>query len=135
MAASHQIQLLQANIMAATHSVLDGKRRSILMSAFRADSSISAIAQVSLLDMPQFSYNLNVYGGDVTFLPGLEVWLNSLLRDTVFQPLILPEGRTIPIAPGLQNAQVCAREIRRHHAEHIPCHKLVASADAQAQCF
>lgn len=63
--------------------------------------------QVSLLDMPQFSYNLNVYGGDVTFLPGLEVWLNSLLRDTVFQPLILPEGRTIPIAPGLQNAQVC----------------------------
>lgn len=57
--------------------------------------------------MPQFSYNLNVYGGDVTFLPGLEVWLNSLLRDTVFQPLILPEGRTIPIAPGLQNAQVC----------------------------
>ena len=58
--------------------------------------------------MPQFSYNLNVYGGDVTFLPGLEVWLNTLLRDTVFQPLILPEGRTIPIAPGLQNAQVCA---------------------------
>ena len=71
-----------------------------------ASSKPDAFSQVSFIEMPEFSYNLNVYGGDVTFLPGLEVWLNSLMREKVFQPLILPEGRTIPIAPGLQNAQV-----------------------------
>ncbi|KAK9865697.1 hypothetical protein WJX84_002675 [Apatococcus fuscideae] len=93
--------------------------------------------KVSLLDMPQFSYNLNVYGGDVTFLPGLEVWLNSLLQDTVFQPLILPEGRTIPIAPGLQNAQMPAGMLYLHivEAENVPRMDWLSPSDPYIQLW
>ncbi len=59
-----------------------------------------ACAQVSLVDPPDLSYALILQGGDITFLPGLEVFINSLIKDVILQPFIWPHGYTIPLAPG-----------------------------------
>lgn len=37
--------------------------------------------QVSLLEQPRLSYGLIVQGGDISFLPGLEAFINSVLRE------------------------------------------------------
>ncbi len=60
--------------------------------------------QVALVEPPDFSYGLVVQGGDLTFLPGLESWLNSFIKTSLLQPYILPDGVTVPLAPG------CGRE-------------------------
>lgn len=49
--------------------------------------------------MPKFNFNINVYGGDVTLLPGIEAWINAFIRDQVLRPFILPERITIPLVP------------------------------------
>ena len=41
--------------------------------------------QVSLLEQPQISYSLIVQGGDISFLPGLEVFINNVLREQVWR--------------------------------------------------
>ncbi|MCJ1425923.1 hypothetical protein MMC29_003824 [Sticta canariensis] len=56
--------------------------------------------KVSLVSQPEFSYNLSVQGGDITFLPGLEAFINSFVRETVLQPYILPEGFRLPLDAG-----------------------------------
>ncbi|KAK9824188.1 hypothetical protein WJX72_008409 [[Myrmecia] bisecta] len=56
--------------------------------------------QASLVEMPKFSFNINVYGGDVTLLPGIETWMNAFIRDQVLRPFILPERVIIPLVPG-----------------------------------
>lgn len=58
------------------------------------------------MEPPDFSYGLVIQGGDITFLPGLESWLNSFIKNAVLNPYILPDGVTIPLAPG------CGREVR-----------------------
>lgn len=58
------------------------------------------------MEPPNFSYGLVVQGGDITFLPGLESWLNGFIKTAVLQPYILPDGVTVPLAPG------CGREAR-----------------------
>ena len=58
------------------------------------------------MDAPEFAYSLNIQGGDVTFLPGLEAWLNNFIKSMVLGPYILPEGITIPIDPRATEAQV-----------------------------
>ena len=35
--------------------------------------------------MPDFSFDLQVLGGDVTLLPGLEAWLNSYVRHSLLR--------------------------------------------------
>lgn len=62
--------------------------------------------QVALVEPPDFSYGLVIQGGDITFLPGLESWLNSFIKTAVLQPYILPDGVLVPLAPG------CGREVR-----------------------
>ena len=52
-------------------------------------------AQVALVEPPDFSYGLVVQGGDLTFLPGLESWLNSFIKTSLLQPYILPDGVTV----------------------------------------
>ena len=39
--------------------------------------------QISFVSMPVFSFDLNMYGGDLTLLPGVELWLNQLIRQFV----------------------------------------------------
>ena len=64
------------------------------------------VAQVSLVEQPEFSYNLSVQGGDITFLPGLEVFINSFVRDAVLKPYVLPEGFRVPLEEA-QQMEVC----------------------------
>ena len=58
------------------------------------------------MEPPEFAYALKVQGGDISFLPGLEAWLNSIIKNVVLGPYILPEGITVPIDPESTNAQV-----------------------------
>lgn len=43
---------------------------------------ISAI-QVSFVGMPKYSFDLRVYGGNVRMLPGVQAYLNQLVRDSL----------------------------------------------------
>ena len=54
---------------------------------------------LSLVDFPEFGFDLTLYGGDVTLLPGLESFLSSVLRDFVIRPFVLP-GRFVFDLPG-----------------------------------
>lgn len=42
-------------------------------------------AQVAFVEMPSFSLNLTLYGGDVSFLPGLEAYLSSFVKDSILR--------------------------------------------------
>ena len=53
--------------------------------------------QISLVEMPSFSFNMNVYGGDITFLPGVEKWINWFIETRVLRPYVLPERLTLPV--------------------------------------
>lgn len=55
--------------------------------------------QVSLLEQPRLSYGLIIQGGDISFLPGLEEFINSVLRNSLLEQYTLPGGYTLPIAP------------------------------------
>lgn len=67
------------------------------------------LLQISLVEMPSFSFNINCYGGDITFLPGVEKWINWFIETRVLRPYVLPERLTVPVKflydPTLQ---VCA---------------------------
>ena len=41
--------------------------------------------QFSLIQPPNYHYHLNLYGGDLTLLPGVEAWLDSVINDCVIQ--------------------------------------------------
>ena len=56
--------------------------------------------QVSFLEQPKLSYGMIVQGGDISFLPGLEDFINGLLRKLILEQYTLPSGYTLPIAPG-----------------------------------
>eukprot|EP00884_Botryococcus_braunii_P016033 jgi/Botrbrau1/3112/Bobra.0070s0089.2 len=56
---------------------------------------ISAI-QVSFVGMPKYSFDLRVYGGNVRMLPGVQAYLNQLVRDSL-RPYTLPEKIIIPV--------------------------------------
>lgn len=43
---------------------------------------VSAI-QVSFVGMPKYSFDLRVYGGNVRMLPGVQAYLNQLVRDSL----------------------------------------------------
>ena len=62
--------------------------------------------QVSLVEEPDFSFSIQLQGGDITFLPGLELWLSSFIKDVLLQPYVLPEGVTIPLDPTAQRIEV-----------------------------
>ena len=53
--------------------------------------------QISLVEMPSFSFNINCYGGDITFLPGVEKWINWFIESRVLRPYVLPERLTVPV--------------------------------------
>ena len=55
---------------------------------------------------------MNVYGGDPSLLPGVEIWINAFIRDRVLRPYVLPERLVIPL-PG---APVRLRRASPHSA-------------------
>ena len=75
--------------------------------ALRAETP-DTCPQVSLVEEPDFSFSIQLQGGDITFLPGLELWLSSFIKDVLLQPYVLPEGVTIPLDPTAQRIEVSA---------------------------
>ena len=71
------------------------------------------LVQISLVEMPSFSFNINVYGGDITFLPGVEKWINWFIETRVLRPYVLPERLMVPVKflydPTLEVTQCCCR--------------------------
>ena len=61
------------------------------------------------MDVPDFTFNLTLYGGNLMIVPGLEAFLQSFIRNVLLKPYVLPEAVTIPLvvrtcmcnAPGL----------------------------------
>ena len=35
--------------------------------------------------MPNFSFDVTIYGGDASLVPGLEQWLSAFMKDRVFR--------------------------------------------------
>lgn len=60
----------------------------------------SCAVQMSLLEQPRLSYGLIIQGGDISFVPGLEDFINGVLRNSILERYTLPGGYTLPIAPG-----------------------------------
>ena len=50
------------------------------------------------MEEPAFSFGLTVQGGDLSFLPGLEAFVSSFVRQAVLRPYVLPEGVRIPLS-------------------------------------
>jgi len=56
------------------------------------DLPVAGAVNISLLGIPEFSYRVDVLGGNPFFLPGLESWLDNFLQRQVLKSLIYPEG-------------------------------------------
>ncbi|CAL5226034.1 g8845 [Coccomyxa viridis] len=56
--------------------------------------------KVSFLEEAKLSYGMIIQGGDITFLPGLENFINGVLRNCILEQYTLPGGYTLPVAPG-----------------------------------
>ncbi|KAK9917790.1 hypothetical protein WJX75_008296 [Coccomyxa subellipsoidea] len=78
--------------------IVNGRLR-ITLTPLLNDMPIVGAIQVSLVEMPDFSFDLDVLGGDITLLPGLEAWLNSFIRASVLRPYVLPDRYTVEIVP------------------------------------
>ncbi|CAK0785413.1 hypothetical protein CVIRNUC_008622 [Coccomyxa viridis] len=79
--------------------IINGRIRMTLSPLLNEMPLVGAM-KFSLVQMPDFSFDLDVLGGDVTLLPGLEAWLNSFLASSVLRPYVLPRGYTVEIVKG-----------------------------------
>ncbi|DBA72057.1 TPA: hypothetical protein ACH3X2_010790 [Trebouxia sp. C0005] len=82
---------------------LNGRVR-ITLKPLMDEMPIVAAMQVAFVEMPNFNFDLTLYGGDIGFLPGLEAWITSVIQDSVLRPYVLPDHYTIPVVPGDYNA-------------------------------
>ena len=41
--------------------------------------------QIAFVEMPNFNFDLTLYGGDIGFLPGLEAWITTVIKDSVLR--------------------------------------------------
>ena len=41
--------------------------------------------QIAFVEMPNFNFDLTLYGGDIGFLPGLEAWITAVIKDSVLR--------------------------------------------------
>jgi hypothetical protein len=61
---------------------LSGRVRVTMRPMIETLPCISAL-QVSFVGMPRYSFELRVYGGNVRMLPGVQLYLNQLVRDSL----------------------------------------------------
>ena len=60
---------------------------------------------VALVDFPErLNFDLRLYGGDLTLLPGLEAFLAAVLRDFVISPYVLPGRFEVELTAGGEEA-------------------------------
>lgn len=57
--------------------------RTILLLSKKAKTI--CVFQAALVGMPTFSFDVTMYGGDVSIVPGLEAWLTQFMKETVFR--------------------------------------------------
>ena len=48
--------------------------------------------QVAFVEMPNFNFDLTLYGGDIGFLPGLEAWITTVIKDSVLRSHCHPKA-------------------------------------------
>ncbi|KAA6419256.1 MAG: hypothetical protein FRX49_10780, partial [Trebouxia sp. A1-2] len=63
---------------------LNGRVR-ITLKPLMDEMPIVAAMQVAFVEMPNFNFDLTLYGGDIGFLPGLEAWITSVIQDSVLR--------------------------------------------------
>lgn len=78
---------------------LNGRIR-LTLKPLMDEMPIVAAMQVAFVEMPNFNFDLTLYGGDIGFLPGLEAWITAVIKDSVLSPYVLPERYVIPVIPG-----------------------------------
>ncbi|KAK9838568.1 hypothetical protein WJX81_007714 [Elliptochloris bilobata] len=88
--------------------------------------------QVAFVEMPKFHFDLNVYGGDVTFLPGIEQWLRHVAREKVLRAYTLPQRYTYALDPQRLAALEAPRgmlTVRLVDARDVPRMDLLSKTD------
>lgn len=91
-----------------------------------------SVVQLAFVEQPQFSFDVQLYGGDLNMLPGLEEWLTTFVRSTLLKPFILPEVLDLPVVSPHATAHPLILIVSscRMHAAPV-CHaylKLAAAA-------
>ena len=76
--------------------------------------------KASFVGAPTFSYDVNAYGIDPMFLPGLERYINGFILHTVLRPFTFPDV-SLPSLPYESGSASCQRD---------PCNKVPATAAA-----
>ncbi|BDA48413.1 Synaptotagmin-2 [Coccomyxa sp. Obi] len=110
--------------------IINGRVR-ITLTPLLNDMPIIGAIQVSLVEMPDFSFDLEVLGGDITLLPGLEAWLNSFVRQSVLRPYVLPDQYTVQLtdsALGIQTPKGILF-VKLLEAEHVPKMDVLSKSD------
>ena len=64
-------------------------------------------AQVSLVEMPRFSFGITLYEYlNLMVLPGLEAFVHYFIADILLRPYVLPESISIPLTVRLDASAV-----------------------------
>eukprot|EP00884_Botryococcus_braunii_P002166 jgi/Botrbrau1/11950/Bobra.341_1s0015.1 len=64
------------------------------------------LGRIPIVGAVKLDGSRTVQGGDISFVPGLEVFINGFVNDYVLQPFVLPEGVTVPLDPQATRANV-----------------------------
>ena len=108
--------MLYSGSLYPTHTTSAACNKSFTLQCAPTPSHRDAtLLQISLVEMPSFSFNINVYGGDITFLPGVEKWINWFIETRVLRPYVLPERLTVPVKflydPTLEVTHCCCSTV------------------------
>ncbi|EIE27751.1 hypothetical protein COCSUDRAFT_45975 [Coccomyxa subellipsoidea C-169] len=110
--------------------IVNGRLR-ITLTPLLNDMPIVGAIQVSLVEMPDFSFDLEVLGGDITLLPGLEAWLNSFIRASVLRPYVLPDKYVVQLMEGAMGFETPKGIVfvKLLEAEHVPKMDMLSKSD------
>ena len=88
--------------------------------------------QLAFVEQPQFSFDVQLYGGDMNMLPGLEEWLTTFVRYSLLKPFVLPEVLTLPVVrPSMSPHSLQASIVKtRQHNEISLISKCLKSCEA-----
>ncbi|GAB4814906.1 hypothetical protein N2152v2_001952 [Parachlorella kessleri] len=116
---------------AVDHWVVNGRLR-VRLGPLLDGPPILGGMQISLTEIPRFSFDLTVYGGELAVLPGLEPWLHALIEDCVLRPYVLPEKYDIPFTDAGQGGYERPRgllDVRVIEAAHVPRLDILTASD------
>lgn len=94
--------------------------------------------QVAFAEVPDYSFDLLLFGGDTSVLPGLENFLYSVIKDNVLRQYTLPERFVLPLIPEDQLRADRPRgvlEVEIVEAENVPRMDLFSASDPYVRLF